>query len=68
MNGFRYTDVLFCEYIVKPPSRLLGIELSISSWVLASIILDTFHGALNPGVLYIEHNLIIIISVALVVK
>ena len=32
------------------------------------IILDTFHGALCPGVLYIGHNLIIIIPISLLFK
>ena len=40
----------------------------ITSWVLASIILDTSHGALSPAVLYIGHDLIIIISISLIFK
>ena len=40
----------------------------ISSWVLASIILDTFHGALSLGVQYNGHNLFIIISILLIFK
>ena len=46
----------------------LIIYFVISSWVLASIILDTFHGALSPGVQYNGHSLIIIISILLIFK
>ena len=41
---------------------------AVSSWVLASILLDTFHGDLISDVLYIGHNLIIIISISVMFK
>ena len=40
-------------------------SLLISSWVLASIILGTFHGALSPGVQYIGYNLFVMILIVL---
>ena len=40
----------------------------MASWVLASIILDTFQGTLTPGVQYNGHNFIIIFSISLIFK
>ena len=58
-NPTFYLDVNIYRY------SIIGLKLVIiSSWVLASIILDTFHGALSPGVQYNGHNLIIIISIS----
>ena len=66
-----FLDVLVQEDVAHWNNVFPGLShqsVRLSSWVLASIILDIFHSALRPDFLYIGHNLIIIISISLIFK
>ena len=47
--------LLWSSHLIRSRG-MCGSWDAISSWVLASIILDTFYGALSPGVQYNGHN------------